>query len=119
MKSTKVVFAACFALFSSIATSGDGWSSGVPVAVQKSDWNIYHLTFIETAGPVNNPANCSNNKGFVIHDNHPSAKAAMAFALTALSTGRKFQCYVLDECSQIDGSVTTFPVCGYYPSVKD
>jgi hypothetical protein len=118
MLSRKIAFAACLSLFSVCAITGEGFSEGTPVAVQKSDWSTLHLTFVQTSGPVDNPANCSADNGYVIHDDSPSAKSAVTFALVALGAGMKFRCYVTTECSQVTGAAATYPVCGYYPSVK-
>jgi hypothetical protein len=96
-----------------------GFVGGVPVEIMKSDYTSLHLTFIRLATPIS-AGNCNSGDGLVLHDANESAKTGVSLALTALAAGKTFQCYVNDnDCSTITGAVTTFPVCGYYPSIKN
>jgi hypothetical protein len=89
------------------------------VLVRKADFSEQHVLFIEMAAPViNTTGSCTSNHGVVVLDSHESAKAALAIALTAQVSGKKFRCYInTNTCSQADGSVTTYPVCTHYPSL--
>ena len=113
MKKLLIIFSLLILPISSIAGT---FANGVPVAVRKSDWSK-NLIFIRMAEPVSNPANCGSDAGLVVYDDNPSARAALSFALTALTTGMKFQCYVEDECSKITGNATTYPVCSMFPEI--
>ena len=99
--------------------SAEGFVDGVPVEVMKSDWNTLHLTYIKFETPIANQG-CSSGAGVVIQDAHGSSKAALTFALTAYASGKKFRCYVKNNvCSNITGTVDTYPVCTDYPSVSN
>jgi hypothetical protein len=97
-----------------------GFVGGVPVEIMKSDYAYMHLTFIRLATPIS-AGNCNSGAGLVLHDANDSAKTGVSLALTALAAGKTFQCYVQsdNDCSTITGAVTTYPVCGYYPSIKN
>lgn len=92
---------------------------GVPTIVQKSDYSSMHLIYIQMDKPVTySGVQCDNNAGVVIRDDNESAKAALSFAMTALVSGLTFRCYInANQCSGINASAATFPVCDYYPSL--
>jgi hypothetical protein len=96
-----------------------GFVGGIPIEIMKSDYASMNLTFIRLATPIN-AGGCNSGAGLVLLDDNKSAKMGASLALTALASGKTFQCYVVDnECSTITGAVATFPVCGYYPSIKN
>ena len=96
----------------------DGFASGVPVAIQKTDYSNLHLIFITLDSPVSVANNCDSSAGLVVHDSNDSSKAALSLAMTALAAGKKFQCYIrTNSCSAVTGAATTFPVCEYYPAL--
>jgi hypothetical protein len=95
-----------------------GFVYGVPQSVQKTDYQGLNLVFVKLDREVQISTNCSDKTGVVILHSNESAKEAFSLALTAFSSGRKFQCYAYsDQCSQINGSATTFPVCAFYPAI--
>ena len=91
------------------------WEEGVPTQIMKSDYSSLHLIYIKLKEPISK-GNCDSGSGLVLHDANESSKMASSLALTALASGKKFKCYVNGQCSRITGGVTTYPVCGYYPS---
>lgn len=117
----KVLFNAVTLMFIFISTSSMavvGFTSGVPVAIQKSDWSSLALVYVKFETPIDK-GNCTNGDGVVILDSNPSSKAALSFAMMAQASGKKFKCYVESHssCSHVTGSIETFPVCTHYPSV--
>lgn len=111
----KALLLALLLVTSNISMAGQ-FVEGTPINIRKSDWSK-NLIFIRMAEPVSNPANCTSNIGVVIYDENPSSKAALSFAITALTTGMKFRCYVEDECSKTSGNASTYPVCSLYPEL--
>lgn len=107
----------CALAFSSANLFADGFFEGVPIAVQKSDYSALHLVYVQFDKPIA-ASGCTSGSGLVILDSNESSKAALAMALAAQASGKKLRCYVVsNQCSQIDGSVTTMPICGYYPAI--
>ena len=103
----------------SIHSFADGFVSGVPVAIQKTDYGSKHLIFIKLDSPIGNNG-CDSGAGVVVHDANESSKAALSLAMTAFAAGKKFSCYVVtNQCSSISGADTTYPVCVYYPSITN
>ena len=110
--------AAITALLFSGKLLAEGFVEGVPILIQKSDYGQIHLHFIKLASPV--ATSCTSGSGVILLDSNESAKAGISFALTALAAGKKFRCYVLDnECSQVSGNKTTYPICAYYPTISN
>jgi len=96
----------------------DGFASGVPVAIQKTDYFDLHLLFITLDSPISTASNCDSTTGLIVHDSNDSSTAALSLAMTALATGKKFQCYIrTNSCSRVNGALTTYPVCEYYPAL--
>lgn len=112
------LYASLFLSFQANAVTG--WAIGVPIAIQKSDWSSLTLTYIQFATPVDK-GSCSSGAGVVFLDSHPSSKVALSFAMTALASGKKFKCWIdlPTSCSQITGSIETFPVCAAYPTIEN
>ena len=98
-----------------------GWAEGVPVSIQKSDYSNLNLNliYIKLDSPVSVANNCTSSLGVVVLDSHDSSDAALSLAMTALAAGKKFSCYVTDQCSRITGAVTTYPICANYPTLKN
>ncbi len=93
-----------------------GFVGGVPTSIMKTDYSSLHLVFISLETPVDK-GSCSSGAGLVIHDSNESSKVALSLAMTAFASGKTFQCYVGDECSKTTGSLTTYPVCNFYPRI--
>lgn len=114
-------FKCCLLLIGSFwlgAANAAAWVEGVPIAVQKTDYGSLKLIYIRFLAPLATDAPCDDKSGVVIMDDNPSAKAALSFAMTALTSGNKFSCYInTNQCSAITGAPTTFPVCEYYPAL--
>lgn len=111
-----IVIIILFGLFNTALAAGT--QGGIPVAIMKSDYASLHLTYIALAHPV--PAgNCTSGAGLVIHDSNESSKVGVSLALTALASGKRFQCYVTNTCSRTTGALTTYPVCEFYPSIHN
>ncbi|NPU94662.1 MAG: hypothetical protein HPY82_22345 [Gammaproteobacteria bacterium] len=109
----------CLVCFSGAAFA-DMWAEGVPVSIQKSDYADKHLIYIKFDKPLAEKNGCNNDTGVVVKDTNESSKVALTFAITALTAGKKFRCYVVsNECSPITGSATTYPVCSYYPTISN
>ncbi|RYG11831.1 MAG: hypothetical protein EOO07_19970 [Chitinophagaceae bacterium] len=107
----------CALAFSSANLFADGFVEGIPVVVQKSDYGSIHLIYVQFDKPVA-PLGCTTGSGVVVLDSNESSKPALSMALAAQASGKKFRCYVVtNQCSQIDGSVATVPICGYYPAI--
>ncbi len=117
MKKLIVKIFSSLALLASTNSFAAGFVEGVPVAIQKTDYNNLHLLFVQLDQPI--PAvGCASNTGVVVLDSNESSEAALGFALTAQASGKKFRCYIYDnQCSVITGAAATFPVCAYYPSL--
>jgi hypothetical protein len=94
-----------------------GFVSGIPSSVMKSDYASMHLVFVEFESAINSGA-CTSGAGVVVLDSNESSKAALSFALTALASGKWFQCYVTDSCSTVTGATATYPICEYYPTLR-
>lgn len=117
---TIAIIMGTFLFLSSQAYAVTGWASGVPVAIQKSDWSSLTLIYIKFSTPVDK-GSCSSGEGVVFLDSHPSSKVALSFAMTAFASGKKFKCWIDQptSCSQITGSIETFPVCAQYPTIEN
>lgn len=118
-----MIISSWLALNSNVVAA-DQWAEGVPISIQKTDYASLHLIFIAFSEPVKASNSCSSSMGLVVHDANESSQAALTLALTALASGKKFRCYVTpgtstNDCSQVNGSSTTFPVCDYYPSLAN
>ena len=96
-----------------------GFKEGIPTEIMKSDFSSLDLTYIALADPVAKGA-CSSGDGLVLKGSNDSSTLGVTLALTALASGKTFRCYVSDnDCSPTTGSAATYPVCSYYPSIKN
>ena len=118
MKNLSRVLMLLTSIFASNITLAAGVISGIPESIMKSDYSTMHLIYIEFKTPVDE-GKCDSGHGVVVLDDNDSAKVALALATTAFATGKTFSCYYDDTCSRITGSNLTFPVCAYYPSLKN
>lgn len=115
MKMSKFVF-----IFILIGCSNAfaGALSGMPIQIMKTDYAGMNLTFIKFSEAVGK-GNCTSGSGVVLHDSNDSSTIGVSLALTALASGKTFSCWnnSVDSCSRITGSIDTYPVCDYYPSI--
>ena len=119
MKKSRIICLSVFLVVISNGALSAGFKEGIPTEIMKSDFSTLDLTYIALTNPV--PAgSCGSGAGLVLETSNDSSKLGVTFALTALASSKTFRCYVSDgDCSPITGSATTYPVCSYYPSIKN
>jgi hypothetical protein len=110
------IISTLLAVFLSLGVFAEGFVGGIPTKIMKSDYSTLHLTYIELDKAIS-AGNCDSGMGVVLHDSNESSQIAVSMAMTAFASGKTFQCYVTNNCSNVTGAAVTFPVCDYYPRI--